>query len=39
MKKLFLIPLVFIFCSDAPVVKFPEPTARTVLAELFTEDG
>jgi len=39
MKKLALIPLLFVFCSDAPKIHFPEPTSRTVLAELFTEDG
>lgn len=25
-------------CSEAPLVQFPEPTDRVVLAELFTED-
>jgi len=39
MKKLALIPLLFVFCSDAPKVYFPEPTSRIVLAEMFTEDG
>ncbi|NOR17715.1 hypothetical protein GQ543_08425 [candidate division WOR-3 bacterium] len=45
MKKLILfIPIISMFfflsrCSEAPVVEFPEPTDRVVLAELFTEDG
>gem|GEM_PF-2489610 len=25
-------------CSKAPIIEFPEPTDRFVLAELFTED-
>lgn len=39
MKKLLIFPLLFIFCSDAPKINFPEPTSRIVLAEMFTEDG
>ncbi|MEO0141994.1 MAG: hypothetical protein ABIL70_03685 [candidate division WOR-3 bacterium] len=40
MKKTVLIPILFVvLCSDAPKIKFPKPTARIVLAELFTEDG
>ncbi len=39
MKKLIILPLFFIFCSDAPKLNFPEPTSRIVLAEMFTEDG
>ena len=45
MKKLSIILLftsLFLFlsvCSEAPVIEFPEPTDRVVLAELFTEDG
>ena len=28
-----------IFCSEAPLVDFPEPTDRVVLTELFTQDN
>jgi hypothetical protein len=35
----FIVITVFLSkCSDAPVVEFPEPTDRAVLAELFTDD-
>ncbi len=42
-KHILFVPLLAILlilsiCSKAPVVDFPEPTDRTVLAELFTED-
>jgi len=40
MKKIIpFLPLLFIVCSEAPKIEFPEPTNRVVLAELFTEDG
>ncbi len=41
-KSIILLPLLatfFIICSEAPVIEFPEPTNRVVLAEFFTEDG
>ncbi len=41
MNRLFLImclSLLYVACSQAPVVEFPEPGDRVVLAELFTED-
>lgn len=44
MKKLIVvIPFIALFlylsvCSEAPIIEFPEPTDRVVLAELFTED-
>ncbi len=38
MKKLILIPLFFLACSEAPNV-LPKPTDRIVLAEFFTDDG
>jgi len=44
MKKLLKIAPLFIltlsiFCSEAPLVDFPEPTDRVVLAESFTQDN
>ncbi|MEO0092575.1 MAG: hypothetical protein ABIK61_07690 [candidate division WOR-3 bacterium] len=35
---IFTLPLLFIFCSDAPRI-LPTPTNRIVLAEFFTTDG
>jgi hypothetical protein len=42
-KRILFIPLAVAIlflsiCSKAPEVEFPEPTNRTVLAELFTEE-
>ena len=43
-KRILFMPLAVTIlflsvCSKAPVVEFPEPTDRVVLAELFTEDN
>jgi hypothetical protein len=43
MKKLLKmapmsILMLCVFCSEAPLVDFPEPTNRVVLAEFFTKD-
>jgi len=35
---LYVLPLLFIFCSEAPII-LPTATNRIVLAEFFTEDG
>ncbi len=35
---LFILPVLFVFCSEAPRI-LPTPTNRIVLAEFFTQDG